>query len=72
MTKHYMSWRKSRHSQPEAGCVEVGRSTDGTIGVRDTKQHGCGPILKFTQVEWASFLSGICKVRKTIDGRTSW
>jgi hypothetical protein len=57
MTHHYMGWRKSRHSDPDAGCVEVGQASDGTIGVRDTKQHGHGPTLEFTQVEWSAFLS---------------
>ncbi|WP_285700978.1 DUF397 domain-containing protein, partial [Actinomadura sp. NBRC 104412] len=47
MTKHYSGWRKSRRSDPNGHCVEIARASDETIGVRDTKQHGHGPILEF-------------------------
>jgi hypothetical protein len=57
MTRYYASWRKSRHSEPNGECIEVARADDDTIGVRDTKQHGHGAILEFTQGEWATFLS---------------
>ncbi|MEU6038789.1 DUF397 domain-containing protein [Actinomadura sp. NPDC047616] len=59
MTKHYSGWLKSRHSEPNGHCVEVGRADDGTIGIRDTKQHGTGPILEFTPTEWAAFVRKI-------------
>jgi len=29
------------------------------VGVRDTKDQGAGPVLMFTGVEWAAFLSGL-------------
>lgn len=29
---------------------------DGTIGVRDTKAEGAGPILELTRREWAALL----------------
>jgi hypothetical protein len=57
MRTRYTDWRKSRHSNPDAGCVEAGRAPNGTIGVRDTKQHDNGPILEFSRTEWAAFLS---------------
>jgi hypothetical protein len=57
MTKDFQGWRKSRHSNPNGGCIEAGRASDGTIGVRDTKLHGAGPILEFSQDEWRSLLS---------------
>lgn len=59
MTKNFYGWRKSRHSQPNGGCIEAGRATDGTIGVRDTKLDGNGPTLEFTPSEWRAFLNRI-------------
>ncbi|WP_106399461.1 DUF397 domain-containing protein [Actinocorallia populi] len=55
MTQQYRGWRKSRHSDPGADCVEVGRSTARTVGVRDSKAEDSGPVLEFTRTEWAAF-----------------
>ncbi|SUD49543.1 Domain of uncharacterised function (DUF397) [Nocardia otitidiscaviarum] len=49
-------WRKSSYSNGSGNCVEVGFYADGTIGVRDTKQHGHGPVLRFHPEAWASFV----------------
>ncbi len=51
----YSRWRKSSYSNSSGGCVEVS-STDRVVGVRDSKQHGSGPILEFTADVWAAFL----------------
>ncbi|URN05024.1 DUF397 domain-containing protein [Actinomadura madurae] len=59
MTKNFYSWRKSRHSEPNGGCIEAGQAVDGTIGVRDTKLNGCGPTLEFTRDEWRALLDKI-------------
>lgn len=56
MTKTFYGWRKSRHSEPNGGCIEAGRADDGTIGVRDTKLNGTGLTLEFTSDEWRIFL----------------
>ncbi len=39
------------------GCVEVAFH-GGKVGLRDTKDNGSGPVLTFTEHEWASFISG--------------
>ena len=51
------AWRKSVVSDTGA-CVEVAHSA-GLIGVRDTKAHGAGPILEFTEPEWRAFVAGV-------------
>ena len=38
-------------------CVEL-RRHDGMVEVRDSKQRGEGPILRFTSAEWAARLDG--------------
>lgn len=39
-------------------CVEVGRSDDGDVLVRDGKTAD-GPVLKFTPDEWRAFVAGV-------------
>jgi len=39
-------------------CVEVGRSADGAVLVRDTKDRA-QPALSFTDEEWAAFVDGV-------------
>ncbi|MGH3240283.1 MAG: DUF397 domain-containing protein [Spirillospora sp.] len=59
MTTQYGTWRKSRSSEANGACLEVARSSNGTIGVRDSKQTGAGPILDFSIPEWAAFIQAI-------------
>jgi hypothetical protein len=51
-------WIKATKSGGNGGaCVEV-RSHGGAIEVRDSKDHGDGPILRFTPAEFDAFLDG--------------
>ena len=51
-------WRKSSFSGSSGSCVEVAGIT-GLVAVRDTKQHGRGPILEFAPTAWREFLTDI-------------
>lgn len=53
----YAGWHKSTYSGNANSCVEIGHAADGGVGVRDTKQHGSGPVLEFTAREWQTFLT---------------
>lgn len=54
-----LTWRKSSYSGGEQGtCVEVADLPDGGRLVRDTKDQGRGPTLRFTADEWRAFLLG--------------
>lgn len=52
-------WRKSsRSGGGGGGCVEVATnlaSTSGVVHVRDTKDHGQGPILTVPTNAWRAF-----------------
>lgn len=62
MTTQNRIWRKSRLSEANGACLQVARSAHGTIGVRDSKQGDGGPVLHFTQREWAVFVQSIRSV----------
>lgn len=51
-------WRKSSFSGANGNCVEM-RSSEGGVQVRDSKQHGTGPILNFTTAEFNALLQGV-------------
>ena len=51
-------WRKSSHSSGTGNCVEVA-AVQRTVGVRDSKQHGRGPILEFATADWQAFTAGV-------------
>lgn len=51
-------WTKSARSNPHGNCVEVSFADDGDVLVRDSKDNGTGPILRFTPQEWNAFVLG--------------
>ena len=60
-----LAWRKSSASA-QGNCVEVAVD-GGKVLLRDTKQHGTGPVLAFTEAEWSAFLVGVDAREFTLD-----
>jgi len=56
-------WRKSSYSGNGGGnCVEVA-AYGGMVLVRDTKDHGHGPVHRFTPAAWRKFAD---KVKRSL------
>jgi hypothetical protein len=51
-------WAKSSLSTYNGTCVEIAQLSNNRVGMRDTKDHGRGPILAFSHREWRAFLAG--------------
>jgi len=59
MSGNELAWRTSSYSGTQGGnCVQVA-GHGGLIWVRDTKEHGRGPVHRFTAAGWAAFLAGV-------------
>lgn len=54
----FTTWRKSRFSGGGDNCVEVATTSNGFIGVRDSKDQR-GPVLVFSPSGWTAFTSGL-------------
>jgi hypothetical protein len=64
-----LRWRKAtRSGNGGASCVEVGQTRDGMILVRDTKNHGRGPVHRYTSKEWRAFVAGVRSGEFDLDG----
>ena len=51
-----VGWRTSSHSGGNGDCVQVGAG-ERVVGVRDTKEHGRGPVLEFPAAAWLAFIA---------------
>lgn len=51
-------FKSSRSGGSGSNCVEVAVTTD-VVGVRDTKDRGRGPVLRFSPAQWASFAAAL-------------
>lgn len=51
-------WRKSSASGYNGNCTEIAFLDDGRVAMRDSKDHGAGPVLAFTEQAWREFLEG--------------
>jgi hypothetical protein len=65
MSDMFAGWRKSSYSGDGNSCIELGAARPGashvspTIGVRDSKRDGRGPVLQFSPSAWREFLSRV-------------
>jgi hypothetical protein len=53
------AWRTSSYSNVNGECVEVADLPGGSRLVRDTKDHGRGPVLRFRDRDWEAFVAGV-------------
>jgi hypothetical protein len=52
-------WRKSTFSSGNGGaCIEAGH-VPGAVLVRDTTQHGRGPVLRVTPADWTRLVESV-------------
>jgi Domain of unknown function (DUF397) len=63
-----LRWRKSTFSGANGGgCIEVA-DHNGMIMVRDTKNHGRGPVHRYTADQWRAFIAGVRNGQFDLDG----
>jgi Domain of unknown function (DUF397) len=52
-----ITWKKSKHSNPNGACVELAHLPSGGIAVRNSRFPD-GPALVYTRAEITAFLAG--------------
>ena len=53
-----MNWRKATYSNGGENCVEAGDVPDAVL-IRDTKDYGRGPVLRFSPNAFAEFTARV-------------
>ena len=53
-----ISWQKSRRSNSQGACVELGGLADGGIAVRNSR-YPDGPALLYTRAEIRALIEGV-------------
>jgi hypothetical protein len=51
-------WRTSSYTGTGQNCVEVAPADSGVL-LRDTKDHGAGPVIAFSAAQWSAFLAEV-------------
>jgi hypothetical protein len=52
------TWRKATYSNAQGSCVEAG-SMPGRVLIRDTTQHGGGPVVSVSPAAWRRFTANL-------------
>jgi hypothetical protein len=61
-----LNWRVSTYSSNGGGsCVEIAPDADGHVLVRDTKQHGHGPVVQVSADAWRAFITNLNRTADT-------
>ena len=52
-------WHKATYSGANTNCIEQGVTPEEQVAVRDTKNNGVGPVLKFQREGWMKFVASL-------------
>ena len=55
-----LKWRKAARSNPNGECMELARTSDGDVALRNSRDPS-GPVLVFARAEIKDFLDGARK-----------
>ena len=63
----HLAWRTSTYTEDGQDCVEVAPTRTGVL-LRDTKDHGSGPVIAFSAAQWAAFLAEVAADSPSVNG----